>query len=133
MEPQKKISVELEARKFLQERVAALRRDKLDYALSRLKEDILHIFTGRYDRLKKDRRFVQLFLNKKIDLHGDQSTLGETLVSAFSLIDRFYTEELPEKGKDPGRTEEAGGPRPAVETGSGEALFVRAGLLTLTR
>jgi len=105
MEFKLKINPGLEARKFLEARVATLRSAKVEEGLARLKEDLSHIFTGRYDKLKKDTRFVKGFLDKQQDLRGEQTILGETLIRAFSILDREYEKKLSESGKGESRTE----------------------------
>ncbi|MEA2063826.1 MAG: hypothetical protein U9P14_09030, partial [Gemmatimonadota bacterium] len=85
-----KINPGAETRKFLEARIEALRRAELEDGLVRLKDDIRHIFSGRFDKLKKDPRFVKGFLNKGLDLRGEKTSLGETLIGAFALLDRMY-------------------------------------------
>jgi len=94
-----------EARQFLESRLDALRNAGIEEGLARLKEDIFHIFSGRYDKLKRDSRFRKVFLNKQPDLRGEPTSLGETLIGAFSVLDRVYDERLAGRGKTQSRSE----------------------------
>ncbi len=105
MEFKLKINPGKEAEIFLEGRVAALHSAELEDGLARLKKDIRHIFTGGYEKLKKDTRFNHVFVKKRVDLRGEQTSLGENLINSFSILDRFYADRLSEREKALSRTE----------------------------
>ncbi len=91
-----KINPGVEARKFLESRIEALRGSDVQQGLPRLNEDAALIFLGRYDKLKQDSRFSQAFLSKRINLRMEETTLGESLVGAFAVLDSAFREKINE-------------------------------------
>ncbi len=86
----------VEARKFLESRVEALRASDVQQGLPRLNEDAALIFLGRYDKLKQDSRFSQTFLSKRVNLRMEETTLGESLMGAFAVLDSVFREKISE-------------------------------------
>jgi CheY-like chemotaxis protein len=83
----------LAAEKFLETRIAQLRNSNAEEGLAIIKEEISCIFNRRYEQLRQDTNFIQVFFTKKKDLRGEQVSLGEILSGAFSLLERFYSEK----------------------------------------
>ncbi|MFH1068297.1 MAG: response regulator [Candidatus Glassbacteria bacterium] len=89
-----KINPGREVQTFLESRVSSLRSSEFEKGLQRLNEDVPLIFSGRYDKLKKDSRFRQYFLTPKENLRLDQGTLGETFVGAFNILDCLFSDKI---------------------------------------
>ncbi|MCE5269882.1 response regulator [bacterium] len=86
----------VEARKFLESRIEALRASEVQQGLPRLNEDTGLIFLGRYDKLKQDSRFAQTFLSKRVNLRMEETTLGDSLMGAFAVLDSVFRERISE-------------------------------------
>ncbi|HUU30221.1 MAG TPA: response regulator [archaeon] len=88
----------VEARKFLENRINSLKSLSVQEGLNRLKEDIPLIFGGRYDKLTKDGRFRQFFLDQHPNLRLEKTTLGETFIGAFAILDSVFNDRLTTAG-----------------------------------
>ncbi len=83
----------LEARRFLEGKFEALQEAGPEN-LERLKEETRLILGGLFDKLKKDSRFVQIFLDPRENVRGEQTGLGETLQGALTFLDAWFSERL---------------------------------------
>ena len=81
-----------EAQAFLESRINSLRSAEQDKGLTRLNEDVNLIFSGRYDKLKKDSRFRQYFLTARENLRLEKSTLGEIFMGIFAILDNIFSD-----------------------------------------
>ena len=84
----------LEARSFLESKIDKLRESGFEQSLSRLNENIRLIFSGQYDKLKKDSRFRQVFLGPRRNLRMEKSSQGETFIGAFAVLEKIFNEKI---------------------------------------
>ena len=84
----------LEAREFLENKINSLREMGPQEGLPKLSEDIRLIFNGRFDKLQKDTRFKQVFLNPRINIRLEKTSLGETLIGAFAILESLFSDKL---------------------------------------
>jgi hypothetical protein len=66
-----KVNPGLEARSFIESKIDKLRESNFEKSMTRLNEDIKLIFTGQFEKLKKDSRFKQVFLMPRVSLRMD--------------------------------------------------------------
>ena len=89
-----KINPGVDARKFLDSKVESLRGMTAQEGLAKLKEDIPLIFEGRFDKLIKDSRFKQVFLEQRPNLRLEKATYGEIFIGAFTFLDSVFNERM---------------------------------------
>ena len=92
-----------ETQKFIETRIDSLREMKaknIEEALSRLRDDVTNIFTARYDKLRKDARFVKVFLSPQLNIRKQEGKLGELLVGAYSIMDKINLDDISFGKKD---------------------------------
>ena len=89
-----KVNPGLEARKFIENKIDKLRESGFEQSMSRLNEDVRLIFTGQFEKLKKDSRFKQVFLGPRVNLRMEKTSLGETFIGAFAVLEKIFNEKI---------------------------------------
>ena len=92
-----KMRMGLITKKFIEKRVAILRKAKPKEGLEQLKTEVHNLFGGHHEKLRNDPFFPQIFLRSKSSLRKEPATLGSTLLGAFTILDQVYTERLVER------------------------------------
>ena len=89
-----KVNPGLEARKFIENKIDKLRESGFEQSMSRLNEDVRLIFTGQFEKLKKDSRFKQVFLGPRVNLRMEKTSLGESFIGAFAVLEKIFNEKI---------------------------------------
>lgn len=92
-----------ETQRFIEGRIDSLREMKvknIEEALSRLRDDVTNIFTARYDKIRKDARFMKVFMSPHLNIRKQDSKLGELLVGAYSIMDKINLDDISFGKKD---------------------------------
>jgi CheY-like chemotaxis protein len=80
-----------DAQSFLESKLASLSKLDPSMSLTKLDEEIRLIFSGRFDKLKKDSRFSSYFLTPRKNLQGEETSRGATVAGAFDLMTSVYS------------------------------------------
>jgi len=89
-----KVNPGLDARSFLENKIEKLGESNFEQSMNRLNEDIRLIFTGQFEKLKKDSRFKQVFLMPRVNLRMEKISLGETFIGAFAVLEKIFNERI---------------------------------------
>src|SRR3990172_7934912 len=84
----------VEVREFLENKINSFREMGPQEGLPKLGEDIRLIFNGRFDKLQKDTRFKQVFLNPRMNMRLEKTSLGETLIGGFAVLENQFNDKL---------------------------------------
>lgn len=83
-----------DAQKFLESKIASLRKLDPEMNLARLDKEVRLIFSGLFDKLKKDSRFKSYFLTPRNNLQGEETTRGDIILGAFDLMNSAYKDKV---------------------------------------
>ncbi len=81
-----------DAQSFLEGKLSSLSKLDPSMSLTKLDEEIRLIFSGRFDKLKKDSRFNSYFLTPRKNLQGEETSRGATVAGAFDLMTSVYSD-----------------------------------------
>jgi CheY-like chemotaxis protein len=83
-----------DAQSFLEGKIESLKKLDPVESLTKLDEEVRLIFSGRFDKLKKDSRFKSYFLSPRKNLQNEETNRGATILGAFELMNSAYSDKL---------------------------------------